>query len=62
MTGKSFKIDPFYGAPEMLLVCASKSGFEFFDGSLVIGHMMDAAHSLGLGSCWVNTAQIECFS
>ena len=29
------------------------------DGSLVIGNMMAAAHSLGLGSCWIHRARQE---
>ena len=24
------------------------------DGSLVLGNMMNAAHAIGLGSCWIN--------
>ena len=24
------------------------------DGSLVLGNLMNAAHALGLGSCWIN--------
>ena len=49
--------DPFYGAPTLVLVFASKpektmNGVP--DGSLVLGNMMLAAHSLGLGSCWIN--------
>ncbi|MBR5306401.1 MAG: nitroreductase family protein, partial [Oscillospiraceae bacterium] len=27
------------------------------DGSLVMGNMMLAAHSLGLGSCWIHRAK-----
>ena len=48
IVGESYRIDPFYGSPEVLLVCASKTGFEFFDESLVIGHIIDASHPLGL--------------
>ena len=29
------------------------------DGSLVIGNLMNAAHSLGLGSCWIHRAKEE---
>jgi len=28
-----------------------------YDGSLVLGNMMLAAHSLGLGSCWIHRAK-----
>lgn len=49
--------DPFYGAPTYVLVFASRpekwrNGVP--DGSLVLGNMMIAAHSIGLGSCWIN--------
>ena len=29
------------------------------DGSLVIGNMLAAAHSLGVGSCWIHRARQE---
>lgn len=51
--------DPFYSAPELIIVAAKDSVFAPYDGSIAMSHMMDAAHSLGLGSCWVNTAQLE---
>ena len=49
--------DPFYGAPTYVLVFASRpekwpNGVP--DGSLVLGNMMNAAHAIGLGSCWIN--------
>ena len=47
--------DPYYRAPCIIIVLvdsASATGRE--DGSLVLGNMMLAAHSLGLGSCWIN--------
>lgn len=50
--------DPLYGAPVVVLVTADKeseSGLE--DGTLVAGNIMNAAASVGLGSCWVNTAR-----
>ena len=50
-------IDPFYGAPTIVLVFASDPAVwanGVPDGSLVLGNMMNAAHSLGLGSCWIN--------
>ena len=50
--------DPFYGAPVILVVLAKKSiGTYLYDGSLTMGNMMLAAHSLGLGSCWVHRAR-----
>ena len=49
--------DPFYGAPTYVLVFASKPEVWYnsvYDGSLVLGNMMIAAHAIGLGSCWIN--------
>lgn len=55
---KSF--DPFYGAPAVLIVLADKSRPTYlYDGSLVMGELMLAAHSLGLGSCWIHRAKEE---
>ena len=52
--------DPFYGAPVVLIVLADKSRPTYrYDGSLVMGKMMNAAHSLGLGSCWIHRAKEE---
>ena len=50
--------DPFYGAPAALIVIADKSSPNCVcDGSLAMGNLMLAAHSLGLGSCWINRAR-----
>ena len=50
--------DPFYGAPCVLVVLADKNASTYlYDGSLVMGNMMLAAHSLGLGSCWIHRAK-----
>ncbi len=52
--------DPFYGAPVILIVLADKSsGTRIYDGSLVMGNMMLAVHSLGLGSIWIHRAKEE---
>lgn len=52
------KSDPFYGAPVVLMVLApADCGTGVEDGSLVIGNMLLAAHSLGLGSCWIHRAK-----
>ena len=52
--------DPFYGAPAILLVLANKERSTcVYDGSLVMGNMMLAAHSLGLGSIWIHRAKEE---
>ena len=47
--------DPYYGAPIVILVLADPSVHTYIeDGSLVLGTMMLAAHSLGLASCWIH--------
>jgi len=52
--------DPFYGAPVILIVLANtERPTHIYDGSLVIGNMMLAAHSLGLGSIWIHRAKQE---
>ena len=51
---------PFYGAPTVCVVFADTSvGTWVEDGSLVIGNMLAAAHSLGVGSCWIHRARQE---
>ena len=53
-------IDPFYGAPELLVVLADKAVPTYiYDGSLVMGNMMNAAADLGVASCWVHRAKEE---
>lgn len=52
--------DPFYGAPVVLVVLADKKAPTYlYDGSLVLGNMMNAAQSLGIGSCWIHRAKEE---
>lgn len=52
--------DPFYGAPAILIVLANKEmPTAPYDGSLVMGNLMLAAHSLGLGSMWIHRAKEE---
>jgi nitroreductase len=52
--------DPFYGAPVILIVLADKSVPTYvYDGSLVIGNLMNAAESLGVGSIWIHRAKEE---
>lgn len=51
-------IDPFYGAPVILIVLANKDIPTYiYDGSLVMANMLLAANSLGLGSCWIHRAK-----
>ena len=46
------------GAPVVLIVLADKNVRTYlYDGSLVMSNMMLAAHSLGLGSCWIHRAK-----
>ena len=50
--------DPFYGAPLLLIVFADRRQATYiYDGTLIMGNMMLAAHALGLGSCWVHRAR-----
>ena len=52
--------DPFYGAPVVLVVLADKNRpTHIYDGSLVMGNLMNAAASLGIGSCWIHRARQE---
>ncbi len=52
--------DPFYGAPAILVVLGKKDWpTHVYDGSLVMGNLMLAAHSLGLGSIWIHRAKEE---
>ena len=53
-------MDPFYGAPVVLIVLADKNRpTHIYDGSLVMGNLMNAAASLGIGSCWIHRAKEE---
>ena len=52
--------DPFYGAPVVLVVLADKSRPTYlYDGSLVMGNLMLAAHAVGVDSCWIHRAKEE---
>ena len=58
--GVNENVDPFYGAPVVLLVVADPTVNTYlYDGSLVMGNLMLAAYSLGLGSCWIHRAKEE---
>ena len=53
-------MDPFYGAPEVLIVLANKAIPTYvYDGSLVLGNLMNAAADLGVASCWIHRAKEE---
>lgn len=52
--------DPFYGAPVILIVLANKAHrTAIYDGSLVMGNLMNAAESLGVASVWIHRAKEE---
>ena len=49
--------NPYYGAPTIVLVFGSRPDIwpnAVYDGSLVLGNTMNAAHAIGLGSCWIH--------
>lgn len=54
-------IDPFYGAPVVLVVLSDKDACFTWknDGSIVIANMMLMAEDLGLGSCWIHRCEEE---
>lgn len=52
--------DPFYGAPTVLVVLADKTKRTYLlDGAAVITTLLNAAHAVGLGSCWIHRAKEE---
>ncbi len=53
-------MDPFYNAPVVLIVLADKAMPTYlYDGSLVMGNLMNAAHACGIASCWIHRAKEE---
>ena len=52
--------DPFYGAPTVVVVLVPADvPTNVEDGSLALGNMMNAAHALGVASCWIHRAKEE---
>ncbi len=52
--------DPFYGAPTIVIVLADPNVRTCVeDGSLVMGNLMNAAHAIGVDSCWIHRAREE---
>ena len=50
--------DPFYGAPTVVVVFADSNMPTCVEnGSLVMGNLMNAAHALGVDSCWIHRAR-----
>lgn len=55
---RGVNIDPLYNAPVVLVVLADKSvNTHVYDGSCVMENMLLAAHSIGLGACWIHHAK-----
>ena len=50
--------DPFYGAPSVLVVLAERTRRTYLlDGAAVMTTLVNAAHAVGLGSCWIHRAK-----
>lgn len=50
--------DPFYGAPTVLVVLADRSRRTYRDdGNMVIGNLLNAAHAVGVDSCYIYRAR-----
>ena len=50
--------DPFYGAKTVVIVFADSTMPTYlYDGSLIMGNLMNAAHALGVDSCWIHRAK-----
>lgn len=57
LKNKNFNL--LYDAPVLILVIGSKNNaLTDYDCSMCAGNMMLAAHSLGLGSCWIGGASV----
>lgn len=51
-------IDPFYGAPTVLVVLADRARpTRVDDGNLVIGNLLNATHAVGVDSCYIYRAR-----
>ncbi len=52
--------DPFYGAGAVIVVLTNPENPTCVeDGALVMGNLMNAAHALGVASCWIHRAKEE---
>lgn len=50
--------DPFYGAPTVVAVLADKNRVTHLeDGTLVMGNLLNAAHAVGVDSCFIYRAR-----
>ena len=52
-------VDPFYGAPVILLVAVENYPNAVYDGSCVMDNLLNAAWAMGVGSCWIHRAKEE---
>ncbi|MCF0258392.1 MAG: nitroreductase [Erysipelotrichaceae bacterium] len=51
----AYNADPFYGAPAVIAVLANPERPTYlYDGSLAMENLLLAAHSMGLGACWIH--------
>lgn len=51
-------IDPFYGAKDVVVVLCTKVAHTYvYDGSVAMCNLLNAAYSLGVGSCWIHRAK-----
>lgn len=51
-------IDPFFGAPTVLIVLADrKIHTHMNDGNMVIANLLNAAHAVGVDSCYISRAR-----
>lgn len=54
----NFDGDPFYGAPTVVIVFGNTEILTWMeDATLVAGNLLNAAHAIGLGSCWIHRAR-----
>jgi len=53
-------LNPFYDAPTLIVVFGDKNISTYReDGSAIITNMINAAHSIGVSSCWIHRAKEE---
>lgn len=50
----NMKMDPFYGAKDVIAVVAKKGMTSVYDGSLAMGNLLNAAWSMGIDSRWIH--------
>ena len=50
-------MDPFYDAPDVIIVLVEKVCTYAYDGSLAMGNLLNAAYSMGIGARWIHRAK-----